>query len=88
MKVTLRMRSSSMTASEIGCGTPVSRLSTPAGTPASRKQSINSLTAPVPSSAGRVTIEQPAASAGAILRACSTIGKFQAVKAATGPTGS
>ncbi len=37
---------------------------------------------------GRTMTEQPAARAGATLRAISTAGKFQAVKAATTPTGS
>jgi hypothetical protein len=37
---------------------------------------------------GRITIAQPAASAGAALRAISAAGKFQAVKAAQMPTGS
>ena len=37
---------------------------------------------------GRTITEHPAASAGATLRAISTQGKFQAVKAATMPTGS
>mgnify|MGYP003417111433 CR=1 FL=1 len=37
---------------------------------------------------GRTTTEQPAASAGATLRAIRAAGKFQAVKTATMPTGS
>jgi hypothetical protein len=37
---------------------------------------------------GRMMIEQPAAKAGAALRATSAAGKFQAVKAAAIPTGS
>lgn len=69
-------------------GGPLSMLSTPLGRPASWAHWISIETAPVPSSAGRTTIEQPAASAGANLRATSETGKFQAVKAPTTPTGS
>ncbi len=47
-----------------------------------------SMAVPGTSLDGRTITEQPAASAGATLRAMSTAGKFQAVKAATTPTGS
>jgi hypothetical protein len=77
-----------MTAWAISPGTPVSMLTTPSGAPASTKQRTNMATAPVPSSAGRQTTVQPAANAGAILRAWSTTGKFHAMNAATGPTDS
>ena len=66
---------------------PVSRLTTPGGRPASWQHCTIRATEVGASSAGRQMMEQPAASAGAILRAASTAGKFQAAKAATTPTG-
>ena len=65
-----------MMVSEITSGRPVTRLTVPLGAPASMKHLISSTTAPVPSSAGLVTMVQPVPSAGAIFRACSTIGEI------------
>ena len=74
--------------SETSAGTPNTRLSTPAGRPASAKHFTISTQAPgVSSDAFRIS-EQPAASAPPILRAGVSTGKFQGVNAATTPTGS
>ena len=74
--------------SETSAGTPNTRLSTPAGSPASAKQRTISTQAPGVSSDALRMSEQPAASAPPILRAGVSTGKFQGVKAATMPTGS
>ena len=66
---------------------PVSRLISPDGAPASWQHWISAIAEPGASIEGRQMTEPPAASAGAILRASSKTGKFQAVKAATTPTG-
>ena len=63
-------------------------LSTPAGTPASCASSTRASEVSGVSSAGLQTTVQPAARAGAILRAIMAAGKFQGVMAATTPTGS
>ena len=69
-------------------GTPNTRLSTPAGRPASAKHFTSSTQPPGVSSEALMMIEQPAASAPAILRIGVSVGKFHGVKAATTPTGS
>ena len=59
---------------------------TPAGTPASSASNASASDVRGVSSAGLATTVQPAASAGAILRAIIAAGKFQGVIAATTPT--
>lgn len=71
---------------ETSAGTPNTMLSTPLGTPASTQQRAMAMAVPGVSSAGLTMIEQPAASAVAILRPGIRAGKFQGAKAATGPT--
>src|SRR5208282_5954493 len=63
-------------------------LTTPAGIPASAASSANARADKGVSSAGLATMVQPAASAGAILRASMAMGKFHGVIAAATPTGS
>jgi hypothetical protein len=63
-------------------------LSVPGGTPASSKHFTSSTQAPGVSSEALTMIEQPAASAAAILRTGVSVGKFHGVNAATTPTGS
>ena len=74
--------------SDTSAGTPNTRLSTPAGRPASAKQRTISTQVPGVSSEALMISEQPAASAAPILRAGVSAGKFHGVKAATTPTGS
>ena len=68
-------------------GSPHTRLSVSGGRPASRKHCTSAIALAGVSSAGFSTTLQPAASAAPSLRAGRLTGKFQAVKAATGPTG-
>jgi hypothetical protein len=68
-------------------GSPVTRLTTPSGTPASANAATSAIAVRGASTAGHSTMLQPYATAGASLRAGSDAGKFHAVKAATGPTG-
>src|SRR5512143_95744 len=65
--------------SETLAGTPNTRLSTPAGKPASAKHFANSTQPPGVSSEALMISEQPAASAPAILRTGVSVGKFQGV---------
>jgi len=58
-------------------GTPKTRLSTPAGTPASAKQRTNSTAVPGTSSEALMIIEQPALNAAAIFLVGEPAGKFQ-----------
>jgi hypothetical protein len=74
--------------SEMKAGSPVTRLSTPGGRPASWHACTIAMHEPGASSAGLTMIEQPAASAAAIFRVGSRAGKFQGENAATTPTGS
>ena len=77
-----------MRCSDTSAGTPKTRLSTPAGTPASAKHLTSSTQPAGVSSEALMMSEQPAASAPAILRTGVSVGKFHGVKAATTPTGS
>ena len=74
--------------SEMKVESPVTRLTTPAGSPASCSACMIAMQLPAASLAGLTITEQPAPSAAAILRDGSSAGKFQAEKAATTPTGS
>ncbi|MNV34369.1 hypothetical protein D3C71_1257830 [compost metagenome] len=88
VKVTMRITGEEIRRREISPGSPNTMFSTPAGRPASASaRPISSAIAGV-SSEGLITIEQPAASAPAILRDGVIAGAFQPEKAATGPTGS
>ena len=84
----LRTIGEAIRCSETFAGTPNTRLSTPGGTPASSKHFTSSTQAPGVSSEALTMIEQPAASAAAILRTGVSVGKFHGVNAATTPTGS
>src|SRR3546814_16596875 len=66
---------------------PRTRLSTPAGSPASSASTASASAESGVSSAGLRTTVQPAASAGATLRVTIASGKFHGVIAATTPTG-
>src|SRR5262245_23312356 len=76
-----------MRCSDTSAGTPKTRLSTPAGKPASAKHFTSSTQPPGVSSDALMMIEHPAASAPAILRTGVSVGKFHGVNAATTPTG-
>ena len=65
----------------------VTRLSTPAGRPASSRTRASSSIERGVCSAGFTTIVQPAAIAGATLRVPIAMGKFQGVTSTHGPTG-
>ena len=87
VKVNLRSRSSSRMAETLLAVPVGSTWTTPAGTPASssslaRYSMVNGVF-----DAGLAMIVQPAASAGAILRAPMASGKFHGVIASAGPTG-
>src|SRR5215212_4634725 len=84
----LRTIGDAMRCSETFDGTPNTRLITPGGTPASSKHFTSSTQPPGVYSEALMMIEQPAASAAAILRAGESTGKFHGVNAATTPTGS
>src|SRR5262245_47507748 len=84
----LRMIGDGIRYSEILAGTPNTRLTTPAGTPASWNAWTRPMHAEGVSSGPLRMIEQPAARAAATLRTAWFIGKFHGVNAATGPIGS
>jgi len=91
VKLILRTRGSSShtsTTSGVRSRDAVTMFSTPAGTPASSASRTSASEVSGVSSAGLHTTVQPAASAGAILRAIIAAGKFHGVIAATTPTGS
>ncbi len=87
VKVTLRITGDAIRWEDTSEGTPNTRFSTPAGRPASARAWASAMADQGVSSDGFITMEQPAARAGPILRAGSRAGKFQGVKAATGPSG-
>ncbi len=67
---------------------PTTRFTTPGGRPpASAASCTSAMAVSGVSGAGRSTTVQPAASAGASLRAGMAAGKFQGVSSAAGPTG-
>src|SRR5450830_913245 len=91
VKLILRTRSSAShtsTTSGVRSREAVTRFSTPAGRPASWASLARARAVSGVSSAGLATTVQPAARAGAILRAIMAAGKFQGVITATTPTGS
>jgi len=91
VKVILRTRlscSQSATASMPRSREAEIMFSTPGGSPASCASCASASAVSGVSSAGLATTVQPAASAGAILRAIIASGKFHGVMAATMPTGS
>jgi len=72
----------------MSAGLPYTRPRTPSGSPASAKACTSAAGLAGVSSGPLTSMEQPAASAAPTLRTTWLIGKFQGVKAATGPTGS
>ncbi len=91
VKVILRTRASAShtsTTSGVRSREAVTMLIVPAGKPASSARRTSASEVSGVSSAGLATTVQPAASAGAILRAIIAAGKFHGVIAATTPTGS
>ena len=88
VKLILRMMGLAMRWRETVSGTPNTIEATLAGRPASRKHCSTRTAVPGASSGGLMIIEQPAASAGASLRAGLRIGKFHGHSASDGPTGS
>ena len=88
VKLSLRTRGSARMASHSGPGSSVTTtLTTPSGTPASRRMATISSAVSGVSSAGLSTTVQPAASAGPILRVAIAAGKFQGVISSDTPTG-
>ncbi len=81
---TARWRSSAWVSSAAG---PCTRFTTPSGTPASVRQRTSSVTASGAFSETLATTVQPAASAGASLRAWIEQGKFHGDRLATTPVG-
>ena len=71
----------------IGPGSPFTRLTTPAGAPASCSSRATCMPESGVYSDGRITIVQPAASAAPPARAMFQAGKFQAVMRPTTPSG-
>src|SRR3546814_20690707 len=69
--------------SEISLGTPKTRLTVPAGTPASTKARTSSAGAAGVSSGALMMIKQPAASAAGIFRTAWLIGKFHGATSVT-----
>ena len=86
VKVSLRTIGFEVISAPISRVFPPSTLTTPAGTPASSPRAAIASADRGVSLAGLQTTVQPAASAGAILRASMALGKFQGVMQATTPT--
>jgi hypothetical protein len=88
VKESLRSRRSCRSGPTTSAGDEVvTTLSTPAGSPASASTAASASIDSGVCSAGLTTIVQPAATAGAILRAPMASGKFQGVTSRHGPTG-
>ena len=88
MKLTLRTRPSVKRVSETSAArSEVTTPSTPGGRPASSSAWATASAVSGVDSAGLITIEHPAARAGAILRASMAAGKFHGVMAAVTPMG-
>ncbi len=88
VKESLRTRESASIAATSGPALAVhTTLTTPPGTPASRRMSAIANAVSGVSLAGLSTTVQPAASAGAILRVAIAAGKFQGVTRTLTPTG-
>ncbi len=88
VNVILSMPGWVMSASPVGSGGPVTRFSTPAGTPASMHSSVMRIEVSDAYSLGFSTTVHPAARAGATFWAKSITGAFHGMTAATTPTGS
>ena len=88
VKVSAASRGSPVSASDSSAPDPVTRLSTPGGTPASTRISASSTADPEAAVAGFQTTGLPQARAGASFQAGIASGKFQGVSAQTTPTGS
>ena len=87
VKLILRTTGFSRNSSAISCAGPMTRLATPARQPGVDQALEHADQDSGVWLAGLQTIVQPAARAGAILRACSVIGKFHGLMAPTTPTG-
>ena len=87
VKVSLRTVGLDVSSLPISSVWPQRMLITPAGMPARSASSASALADRGVSLAGLQTTVQPAARAGAILRASMALGKFQGVMQATTPTG-
>ena len=88
VKESFRSRESSNTPATVDPAlVDVTTLHTPAGSPASARIAASAVMESGVSAAGLTIIVQPAAMAGAILRAPMAIGKFQGVISRHGPTG-
>ena len=87
VKLSLRTSGLPVSSAPISWGLPTTTLKQPAGKPARSASSAIASADRGVSSAGLTTTVQPAASAGATLRAIIALGKFQGVMAATTPTG-
>ncbi|MNT93229.1 hypothetical protein D3C72_2346500 [compost metagenome] len=88
MKVTLATRGSATRAAPALAPRPTSTLSTPGGMPASMASSARRRAVSGVSSAGLMTMVQPAASAGMIFQMAIISGKFHGTMPTTTPTGS
>ncbi|MNV70937.1 hypothetical protein D3C71_1639230 [compost metagenome] len=88
VKVSLRITGLAIKWAEICAGSPNTRPTVPGGSPASTRAAITAAGAEGVSSGALTRQEQPVASAAPSLRTTWLMGKFQGVKAATGPTGS
>ena len=87
VKLTTRTAGWASSVSVTSAAGPCTRLTTPGGIPASSRQRIISTTASGAFSEARATTGQPAARAGASLRAWMETGKFHGVRLATTPAG-
>jgi hypothetical protein len=87
VKLSLRVTGEASSVRETMSGTPNTIWATSPGSPASLKHCITAIALAGVSSLGFRITEQPAASAGEILRTGLITGKFHAQNAATGPTG-
>ena len=87
VNVTARTAGAPISCSETGGGSPKTRLTAPGGAPASASARTTSAAVRGVASAALSTAVQPAARIAPSLRAASTAGKFQAVNAATTPSG-
>jgi hypothetical protein len=87
VKDTFRMSGDAVSTPAVAAWSPpTTTLSTPGGTPARSASCASAIADRGVSSAGRSTMVQPAASAGATFRAGIAAGKFQGVSSAHGPT--
>ncbi len=87
VNVSLRTSGLAVSSPPIACAGPITTFNTPGGIPARSASAAMASADSGVSGAGLITMVQPAASAGAALRAIMALGKFHGVMAATTPTG-